>query len=362
MSNLPEIQPHTAAKHLILKRYLQAWFPILGKYHSTINYIDGFAGPGSYVGGEEGSPIIAIRTAIEHLHNRLIPDTTTINFLFVDVISSHCKSLNEQINSLSLPKTFTTQVIHGEFRDTIGGILDRLEADDKKLAPTFMFVDPLGFGGIPFDLMRRILGYGHCEIFVNLMVGFINRFLEHPSDKIVRHFPETFGTEEVLRVPDQQGNRVQFLLSLYRSQLQKATRFIGRFDMRNRKDRQIYSLFFASNNAKGFQKMKEAMWSVDKAAGAMFSDRDPRGVFQFDLFGLDPLWSEMKTRYANQLVRMGELETWVVEETDYLPKHLREVLRERDTACEIEVVSQPGYKMRQGTFKVGRVSIRFKSA
>ena len=87
MSQLPEIQPHTAAKHLILKRYLQAWFPILGKFHNTINYIDGFSGPGSYVGGEEGSPIIAIQTAMEHFHNGLIPDTTIINFLFIDVES-----------------------------------------------------------------------------------------------------------------------------------------------------------------------------------------------------------------------------------------------------------------------------------
>jgi three-Cys-motif partner protein len=51
------LEAHTRAKHEILGRYLQAWTPILsasGLPH--ILYIDGFAGPGRYDGGEDGSP------------------------------------------------------------------------------------------------------------------------------------------------------------------------------------------------------------------------------------------------------------------------------------------------------------------
>lgn len=54
-----DIEPHTAAKHDILRRYLQAWIPILGSTHERIVYIDAFAGPGIYKGGEDGSPIVA---------------------------------------------------------------------------------------------------------------------------------------------------------------------------------------------------------------------------------------------------------------------------------------------------------------
>jgi three-Cys-motif partner protein len=58
------ITPHTQAKHAILKRYLDAWFPILSRQAAILNrkfgtvngrrilYIDGFAGPGIYTGGE----------------------------------------------------------------------------------------------------------------------------------------------------------------------------------------------------------------------------------------------------------------------------------------------------------------------
>ena len=59
------LEPHTRAKHEILKRYLQAWMVILSQgQFPEILYIDGFAGPGEYSGGEAGSPIIALDTAL----------------------------------------------------------------------------------------------------------------------------------------------------------------------------------------------------------------------------------------------------------------------------------------------------------
>lgn len=51
-----ELDPHTRAKHEILRRYLEAWTPILsiGGF-PKIAYVDGFAGPGMYEGGQDGS-------------------------------------------------------------------------------------------------------------------------------------------------------------------------------------------------------------------------------------------------------------------------------------------------------------------
>ena len=66
MESLWDIEPHTLAKHEILKRYLEAWFPILLTYNQRIVYLDGFCGPGRYKGGEDGSPIIAIKQALKH--------------------------------------------------------------------------------------------------------------------------------------------------------------------------------------------------------------------------------------------------------------------------------------------------------
>ena len=57
------IEPHTAAKHKILCKYLDAWLPILQSFNGRIIYLDGFAGPGRYIGGEPGSPLVALECA-----------------------------------------------------------------------------------------------------------------------------------------------------------------------------------------------------------------------------------------------------------------------------------------------------------
>jgi three-Cys-motif partner protein len=52
-----------AAKHEILTRYLDAWFPILASWNTKVFFIDGFAGPGTYQGGEHDSPLLAMEAA-----------------------------------------------------------------------------------------------------------------------------------------------------------------------------------------------------------------------------------------------------------------------------------------------------------
>ncbi|MFQ5431011.1 MAG: three-Cys-motif partner protein TcmP, partial [Nitrospinota bacterium] len=74
------IDPHSIAKHEILRRYLEAWFPILNRFHGRIVYIDGFCGPGRYLEGEKGSPIIALNVAANH-RNELAGD---LIFIFID--------------------------------------------------------------------------------------------------------------------------------------------------------------------------------------------------------------------------------------------------------------------------------------
>ncbi len=359
MTPLPKMVPHTAAKHLLLKRYLDRWFPILGKYNQRINYIDGFAGPGEYEGGEPGSPLLAIEAAKYHVEHGTLAPNVIINFIFVEANPDYASHLQGRLNAISCPPQLKVGVIQGEFAAVIGGILDSLEKGGKLLAPTFAFVDPFGFSGIPFDLMARILANPKCEVFVNIMIEFINRFLEHPRDKVLAHFPSTFGTNEVLDIPKQAGDRISAILSLYRRQLKSKAKFVGRFDMHGRKDQKTYSLFFASNSAKGFEKMKEAMWSVDKAEGGKFSDFEPGAAEQSTLFGYAALGEEMLARFRGQRVPMIQVEQFVIEQTDYLPQHARSVLKDMEEGGRITVEPVAGYKRRKGTFKSDKVNIVF---
>jgi three-Cys-motif partner protein len=357
MLKLPKMTPHTAAKHLLLRRYLDRWFPILGRTEKSINYIDGFAGPGEYQAREVGSPHIAIEAAKAHVERGSLAPDVEIDFTFVEADPDSAENLKARLAPIVLPPSFRVSVIPGEFATVIGAELDQIERAGLALAPTFAFVDPFGFSGIPFDLMGRILRYPKCEVFVNVMVEFINRFLEHPNDRIVAHFPVTFGTDEVREIPRRMGDREKAILSLYRTQLARLAKYVGRFDMHGRRDQKTYTLFFASNHPRGFEKMKESMWSVDRAEGSRFSAADPGESYAFELFPFWPLWDQLLARFAGQRVLMAELERFV-EETDFLPTHARTILKECERKGDVSAEAVPGYRRPAGTFKSDKVNIK----
>ena len=119
-----------------------------------------------------------------------------------------------------------------------------------------------------------------------------------------------------------------------------------------------YFLFFATNNLKGLEKMKEAMWKVDDTGSFQFSDHhDARGLMS--LFSaqpnIAPLRDAILKRFAGQQISIERLQEWVIEETEFLPKHLkRPVLAPMEDAGELSVVS-PAPKRRKGTFSDGTI-------
>lgn len=344
-----EIEPHTLAKHKILKNYLQAWFPILNKYNGKIIYLDGFAGPGRYSKGEEGSPIIAISTALYHrktMNGELI-------FLFVEEREDRAENLKQEISSLELPKHFKVYVKVGEFHQVIGELLNDIELRGINIAPTFAFIDPFGFSGLPFNLVSRILRYSKCEVFITFMVNSINRFIENQDEKTKAHITELFGTEEVLSIPQMTGDRTENLRMLYQSQLNKVSPFVRFFEMCGSDGRPIYFLFFASNHELGHLKMKEAMWRVDTEGDFRFSDTtDPNQTVLFQQDHSTKLFSILSQKFSKEKKLVAELNKFVSNETAYIGKHLKESLRygEEKNMLIADEEKVSGKKRRKGTF------------
>ena len=142
-----KIEPHTKAKHEILRRYLGAWFGILGTKTPRIVYIDGFCGPVIYQGGEPGSPIIALSQAKPLAESN--PGTEYV-FVFIDESNDRVENLMGLINQQSFPKNMQIFSLAGKFEDKISELLSYVEAEGVSLAPTFAFIDPFGFSGVPF--------------------------------------------------------------------------------------------------------------------------------------------------------------------------------------------------------------------
>lgn len=350
-----ERDPHTAAKHQILRLYLQAWFPILARHNGRIVYFEGFAGPGEYKGKELGSPLVALDVALEqqaHLRNEIV-------FYFVEADrrrAEHLSRLIEERKANGLPGRFQFEVHHGEFEEALAGVLDELDREGLAIAPTFAFIDPFGFSGLPMTLIHRLLKHPKTEAFINFPIDSVNRFIEHPAEKINAHMAGLFGTPEALSIQAPPGKRYGALRQLYQRQLKQVARHVRFFEMFGPDNQPVYDLFFASNSLKGLEKMKEAMWRVDPSGS--FSFRDATDPHQTVLFGgtqhvVGPLLTSILAEFGGQTaLPVDHVEAWGIAETPYIATHVKNALRlgEAEGALTVQSRKQGGKPRRGNTF------------
>ena len=163
-----ELKPHSLGKHRVLREYLKAWLPILGQTQGRIIFLDGFAGPGEYEGGEEGSPIIALKAFVEHSARQNI--TAEVKFVFIEKKEDRARHLERLVRPLvmQLPPG-SVEIVCGAFDETLARELDSLVDAGKTLAPCFAMVDPFGVSDTPMDVIERILAHSMSEVYISVM-------------------------------------------------------------------------------------------------------------------------------------------------------------------------------------------------
>ena len=340
------IEPHTEAKHEILRKYLDAWLPILGSWHRRIVYIDGFAGPGEYKGGENGSPIIAIKAVKEH-KSRI--DSEVVMF-FIEADKKRCNHLENKLKTIEIPKNISYQCICKNFDEMINELFDYLEEKKKRIAPTFVFIDPFGFSGIPMQVIKRIMENKKCEVFITFMYEHINRFIKDKG--IWNCLIDTFGTEEwkgVVPIKDPK-ERENVLYSIYEKQLKKVAEieYVRGYKMISKFNKLYYILIFGTNHIEGLKAMKRAMYKVGDPMSFQFSDYSYSPGQQF-LFTTEPDYNILKEdilkRFAGKTVLFKDLENYVLIETPFI-SFKRAVLEplEKEKPPKIKVLSDENRK------------------
>jgi three-Cys-motif partner protein len=355
--------PHTLAKHDLLRRYLGAWFPIMSRYESKVVFIDGFAGPGAYDTGDPGSPIVAIETLLGHRYFAGMADTTFL-FLFAERNEARAESLDSRITELwnrhgGQPANVNVRLVCGEFEDAADGLLGSIRTG-YRLAPALAFVDPFGFKGVSLNTISRLTDFPKCEVIFSFMYDGLNRWITHPDEKIHVSLRDLFGTDEYEAAGGLSGNaRRTFLHDLYKARLQEAGNFKYAldFEMIDRRGKNVYSLIFATRHIRGLAAMKDAMWKIDPTGAFRFSDRHDGSTTLFDgTVDVSPLRKAMLDRFDGQEVPVDiTVYEWVLAETIYGPSHYKKPLRELQNDGEVSPVSG---QLRKGQFPDGTI-IRF---
>ncbi len=301
---------------------------------------------GRHKTGEEGSPIIALRCLLEHPFCGRIIAKAEVSFLFFEKKKSNADALQAEIAALGqLPEGIHSTLIRGDYEKNLSEALDSLEEKGGKLAPAFAFVDPYNYS-ISMDLLNRLLSFNKCELFINFMYRYINLAIHNPSQEAYAvRLDSLFGTSQWRYLRDIQGprERLSETLKLFDNKL-SAKYVTPPVMMRDANNTVEYVLLHATNNRKGLEKMKEAIWRAIPNGSFTAYERDyPITQLTFDIDpDISPLENRIWERFRGRKVRLGTKETDdIALDTPYLPQHVRKILKDY-WKREIVVVTEYG--------------------
>ncbi len=274
--------PHTKAKHSILKAYLQRWLTILdrqavklGRSSQRLLYVDGFAGAGEYEDNIPGSPQIPIDVVANHASQFACPIEVRLIEKRSDRASHLRKLICEKKEKLvGSNRLNIVDPVEGDCEEEVRSLITECRNRGQSLGPAFFFLDQFGYSSFSMDLIQVILKNDVCETFSYLNWNLLHPFMSDVSKHI--GITKAFGGDEWREVLTLAGHeRENRFRAIYLDALRSrgGAKYAYPFAMRGPDHRVIYWLFFCTNNIRGLEEMKKAMWSVDRSGGFEFSDK-----------------------------------------------------------------------------------------
>lgn len=265
---------HTAAKHQVLRSYLDAWIPVMGhqalrarnqgfaREEPRLLLVDGFAGPGIYSGGEPGSPLIMLRALLDHRDFARLGDVAFL-FLFIEQDVRRAARLTQEIAGLgALPHNVRVSIEPEPYEQVFSSLITGIHEGGGILVPTFAFVDPFGYSDSSMSLTGRLLDFPRCEALIFLPLSAVSRFVGRAGQEIA--LDALFGCDDWRGAVALHGaERGAFLIDLFERQVGKGryVQHVRSFQLRTR-DGQDYRLVFGLGHPRGLEIAKAAMWKA----------------------------------------------------------------------------------------------------
>lgn len=250
-------------KHELIKCYLNGWLPKLGSWAGRILYLDTHAGRGRHQSGDYGSPLVAVRTVLEHKHRSTVFGDCEIVFFFVERDQENATALEQEIAALGvLPKQVQPVVIVDDCYKALSSLLDDLKKSREKLAPAFVFVDPYGFK-VPGNLLRELMSFERVELFINVIWRELSMAIAQGDSNpgLAETLDIVFDGDDWrdligLEFESQADACVDLLQTKIGAQWATHIRMLGK----NNATR--YMLMHLTNHDAGRDQMKDCMWKV----------------------------------------------------------------------------------------------------
>ena len=214
------VRNHSEIKLRILRRFLTPWAAKLGSIaknsSGVIWYVDGFAGPGRYDDGTDGSPLIGLQMA-QAIKNR--DRGYQLANLFVENNLKNWKSL-ERLSAAFRVNGVTANNLRGKFADLIPEISEITAG-----SPLLLFVDPFGISPIKYQQFKTLL---NREWPIDVILNFSHRAVYRLATNHPHLITEAIGSENWRRewaLTDDPELRAKYVLEEFRQNMIRDGRF-----------------------------------------------------------------------------------------------------------------------------------------
>jgi len=275
-------------KRQIVTEYFDYYMRVMARSGKTAGYVDLFAGPGIYGGGEESIPIIICKQVVSDPRLR-----ASVKLWFNEGDPINYEKLKANIAAVPGIRTLanvprvTPYVISESFAPRLAGMR----------TPSFVFADPCGYKGLSLRLIASALKpFGNDCIFflsynrINMKISYsvmtesINAFFETARAEQVR--------EDIRSIEGPQGRERIILAAVTKALKEEANAHSLTFGFRTREGGGTsHHLVYATKNAKAQNQMKRIYTkaSSDQSDGVGSLDYDPHDAEPGTLSLFSPL-------------------------------------------------------------------------
>jgi len=308
----------TAAKHFILRRYLQALaFKLLQSNFQTLTFVDGFSGPWASRTNDysDTSFMIAIevlKDAQQQVRKR--GRHRRVQCFFVEEKAANYAQLSKAVMPHHDPSSnFFVHTLHGRFEDAVDEIM-------KVVGGSFAvsFIDPTGWTGYEFPKIARILQHKPGEVLLNYMKSFIDRFTNWDDPKNAASFDGILRPNWKARL-DPLLPRDQAVQALFNEELRSWGNFkyVLSTPIEKLEDRTAFCIVYGTRSDDGLETYRDVEFSALKDHGmrllqARRAVRDARTGVP-DMFAFAGILPELPIEKQVPELR-SEARGWLLEE------------------------------------------------
>lgn len=350
-------RPHTAAKHEVLRKYLEPWVNKLTRYNekarqrNKIRIVDCFAGRGDYSGIEGIDPV-----QLNHISTpsnlpgspQIILDVSTYRdnefqdaeCVFIENDSKNYGKLRNTLDWASgVSDKISIQTVRRRFEKSI---LDFVETDGTD-CPTFLFIDPFGFKSLDYEVITQLGSTPQFEFLITFMSRDMNRFLDSSDhrDALDTVFGTTAWRDEIGSYDPENWEP---LVEYYTDRLEEEGPEHTFEYLIQEPDtlRTVYYLVFGTNHLNGLHTMREVMATCGTGRFA-YAPKDPQYDRQQQTFGagIEQTKEFLLERFAGYRIPFQALVQTCAEEEKYRDEtesDYRKAIRELEHDDELEIV------------------------